>query len=177
MIALDNETIFSLIFKLLGDASYENHSGKVVYEHLIGTYDILKKNESSLHLQIAGALHNIYETDAFHMRRPINLDRQYVINEIGRDAEFIIYLFSNLIWSRFCVADVCIIDSNYAGYFRESGACVTADHFKDVVALFFANILDQWSVIPDQKKNYFRKALLLHGEFLPKSCYIAHSLL
>ena len=67
------------------------HSGRTLFEHLVGVSEILKEMGAPQHVQDAGLYHSIYGTSAFHHQT--TSDRGVVQNIIGERAEHLAYLF------------------------------------------------------------------------------------
>ncbi|NDB62188.1 hypothetical protein EB001_27680 [bacterium] len=67
------------------------HSGKTFYEHLFGTYKILKDLNMSQDVYLAGLFHSVYDTEFF--KANLNLDENEVINLIGSYSNFLVKVF------------------------------------------------------------------------------------
>lgn len=80
-------------------ASDVRHSGRTLFEHLKGTYEILAKQDASQDVCLAGLFHSIYGTSYF---KHASLDsknpshRALVRELIGERAEHLAYIFSTL---------------------------------------------------------------------------------
>ncbi len=70
------------------------HSGTTFFEHLYGTYQILKKANLPTDVCLAGLYHAIYSTTYF--KHDLNLDRGLVKSYIGEYAENLAYRFCSL---------------------------------------------------------------------------------
>jgi SM-20-related protein len=72
------------------------HSGRTLWDHLKGTYDILCKWGEPEHVCIAGLFHSIYGTEYFkHACVPIE-ERPKIIALIGASAERLVYRFCTI---------------------------------------------------------------------------------
>jgi hypothetical protein len=70
-----------------------SHSHSNFLNHLIGTFNILKKWKQSDDLCFAGMFHNIYGNEYFNPN--LNVTREEVRNLIGESAENLVYRFVN----------------------------------------------------------------------------------
>ena len=80
---------------LLGPAGADKirHSGRSLYEHLVGTHDLLQAWGNAEPVCAAGLFHSIYGTKHFkHRTWPIT-DRETIRGLIGRDAEVLAHVF------------------------------------------------------------------------------------
>jgi len=68
-----------------------NHNDKMLFDHLYGTYLILKENNRPEYVCMAGLFHSVYETEYFQFKTPYT--REYVKSILGNDAENLIYEF------------------------------------------------------------------------------------
>lgn len=74
-------------------AGHVRHSGRTLYTHLCGTHALLEAWGNPEHVCNAGLFHSIYGTRRFrHRSWPLEL-RGTIVHLIGRDAEFLAYLF------------------------------------------------------------------------------------
>jgi hypothetical protein len=69
------------------------HSNSNFFNHLIGTFNILKKWKQSEDLCIAGMFHSIYGNKYFNPN--LNVTREEIKNLIGEKAENLVYKFVN----------------------------------------------------------------------------------
>jgi hypothetical protein len=69
------------------------HSGSNFFNHLIGTFNILKKWKQHEDLCVAGMFHNIYGNK--HFKPNLNVSREEIKNLIGENAENLVYRFVN----------------------------------------------------------------------------------
>jgi hypothetical protein len=69
------------------------HGRKNLYEHLTGTYGLLKDKQCREPVCAAGLFHSIYGTAHFH-HKSFPIENRHVIRElIGYEAEFFAYVF------------------------------------------------------------------------------------
>jgi hypothetical protein len=148
------EELDSLIKDLIKDSNEIEHSGRTVIEHLIGTYNILDSWNCNDDVKLAGALHNAYGTEKFKFHKSHATQRNVLKEKVGVQAEFLVFIFSKLIWSLFIEGPPETELKNYSRYF--SGVeLVSYEEFSGVILIFFANIIEQIAVIPSNKKKYF----------------------
>jgi hypothetical protein len=69
------------------------HSHSNFFNHLIGTFNILKKWRQPENLCIAGMFHNIYGNNYFDPN--LNVTREEITDLVGKDIENIVYRFVN----------------------------------------------------------------------------------
>ena len=72
------------------------HSNRTLLEHLIGTAQLLKNLGRSEIEQKAGLFHSIYGTEYYKDSEKLNVKRDEIKNIIGKDAEYLVYVFCNL---------------------------------------------------------------------------------
>ena len=78
------------------DTNRISHSGKTLREHLINTYDILKRHNHNDTVCQAGALHSIFGTDVFK-HETISLDNKHLVSKIiSKEALELVELFCEL---------------------------------------------------------------------------------
>jgi hypothetical protein len=98
---------FPIIDFFIDDKEYDNsaikflrditskiaHSGTTLFNHLYGTYKILKSHGASETVCLAGLYHSVYGTEFYDQ---LHIDRNQIKNIIGAEAEQIVYNFSSL---------------------------------------------------------------------------------
>jgi hypothetical protein len=96
------------------------HCDTNLFDHLLGTYKILKENSKPEYICWAGLFHSIYETEYVSFNTVYT--RAQVISIIGERAENLVYIFCNLnprinkllnregIWSNQVYADLLDIE-------------------------------------------------------------------
>ncbi len=70
------------------------HSGSTLFDHLSGTYGLMKTSGFNRYVCLAGLFHSVYDTEYFTADFPIT--REEVINVIGKKAENLVHLFCTL---------------------------------------------------------------------------------
>ena len=70
------------------------HLDKTLFDHLWGTYSILKEQGKPEYVCLAGLFHSIYETEYFKFSTPYT--RNEVKDLIGEQAEHLVYEFCNI---------------------------------------------------------------------------------
>ena len=70
------------------------HSHRTLYDHLLGTYNILAIEGRSEEIRLAGLFHSIYGTSIFKVKTM--KEREEIKNLIGEDAERLAWYFCNL---------------------------------------------------------------------------------
>ena len=81
------------ILKKLATDSTEHLNKRSLYSHLLGTYRILKKWNSSEDICLAGLYHSIYGNYSYR-KSLVNLEQRGIINDaIGSDAEKLVYYY------------------------------------------------------------------------------------
>ena len=71
-----------------------DHSGSTFFDHLWGTYSLLKKMGEPEYICDAGLYHSIYGTSYYDVN--VTVSREIVINLIGEVAENLVYVFCSL---------------------------------------------------------------------------------
>jgi len=74
---------------------HQSHIGKTLGEHLINTYDDLKRMGADEDVAVAGGLHSIYGTNAFKHATVLPSQRGIIRGLFGERAERLAWLFSN----------------------------------------------------------------------------------
>jgi len=69
------------------------HSGTTLFEHLYGTYKLLKSHQADEDTCLAGLFHSVYGTEYYSRFR---IDRDQVKTVIGTEAESLVHMFCNL---------------------------------------------------------------------------------
>jgi Rps23 Pro-64 3,4-dihydroxylase Tpa1-like proline 4-hydroxylase len=70
------------------------HSGRSFLQHLVGTFNLLKKWKQHEDLCIAGMFHNVYGNKYFDV--DLNIDRNVLSNLIGKNAEELVWEYTNI---------------------------------------------------------------------------------
>ena len=74
-------------------AKETTHSGRTLFDHLKGTYDVLRDWNCPEHVCLAGLFHSIYGTNVFHHKSVDFKERPTIKALIGSRAEHLVYLF------------------------------------------------------------------------------------
>lgn len=83
-------------------ATTHTHSGNVLLNHLLGTYALLKTWGARPAVYMAGLFHSVYGTESYATACvPIDL-RWQVSQQIGEEAENLVFLFGMKVGSAFC---------------------------------------------------------------------------
>jgi hypothetical protein len=72
------------------------HSGRLLSDHLLGTYDLLKTWECEEAVCLAGGLHSIYGTNTYSTETLSEVYRPRVQQRFGEEAERLAWLFGSL---------------------------------------------------------------------------------
>jgi len=90
---IDPEFETALKFALGADSV--SHSGRTLYDHLVGTHDLLLEWGALRHVRLAGLFHSIYGTVYFKPQclQPTLKNRELVSELIGEKAERLAYIF------------------------------------------------------------------------------------
>ena len=90
--------MFKEELKFLTDigCGYLPHSGRTLYDHLLGTANILKEFKRPEYEVKAGLFHSIYGTDIYKLSKRLDINRQSIVDVIGEKAEQLAYLFCTL---------------------------------------------------------------------------------
>lgn len=70
-----------------------NHSGRSLFDHLMGTWALLEKRDVPEYVCLAGAFHSIYGTNIFNHQTLSVTQRSLVVEMIGEQAERLAYIF------------------------------------------------------------------------------------
>jgi hypothetical protein len=91
----NTNTEYQKLINFLFDKNCHNikHSHSNFLNHLVGTFNILKKWKQPEHLCIAGMFHNIYGNQYFNPN--LNITREQIKNLIGEAAENLVYKYVN----------------------------------------------------------------------------------
>ena len=90
--------MFEEELKFLKEAGcgYLPHTGRTLYDHLLGTANILLEYERPDAEVKAGLFHSIYGTDIYPFSKRISITRESVSELIGEEAEEIVHIFCSL---------------------------------------------------------------------------------
>ncbi|MGK0269998.1 MAG: hypothetical protein ACI88H_000631 [Cocleimonas sp.] len=154
------KNISELIESVIPLGNTDDHSDTTVMDHLLGTYRIMVKLQCPEYVCIAGACHNIYETEKFKFsqQRRDGQNRKDNKLALGVNTESLVYLFSRLKWRAMLSEPSNLNRSNISKYFDVDFE-VNSEDFIDILRIFFANIAEQKASIPDANMGVFRRFL------------------
>jgi len=147
------------------------HTNGTLRDHLLGTYNILRRWNCSEELCLAGLCHSIYGTESFQ-KQTISLNKRNEIRElIGEEAEALVYYFGAHVkehfWNLLDRSDNFEILDRFIG----ETTFVSFAQISDLVTLTLANWLEQRPRV-DEKYLYLRKEEFTASErFLPAEAY------
>ncbi len=72
------------------------HSGRTLFDHLVGTYGLLREWGNSESICLGGLFHSIYGTNAFRHQSLPHTQRPLLQKYIGREAESLAWNFCNI---------------------------------------------------------------------------------
>ena len=75
---------------------YLPHSGRTLYDHLLGTANILRELKRPEYEVKAGLFHSIYGTDIYKLSKRLDINRQSIVDVFGEKAEQLAFLFCTL---------------------------------------------------------------------------------
>lgn len=120
------------------------HSGKSLFEHLRGTYLLLRQWECGDAVCYAGLFHSVYGTHIFRHQAIPYTKREEVRRLIGKEAEWLAYLFS--------VSDrppgliralrTCMIFDTV----NQTDVVISTEELRALIIIECANLLDQRAV-------------------------------
>lgn len=97
------------------------HSNTTLFNHLYGTYKILKSHGADDTTCLAGLYHSVYGTEFYNR---LSLDREHVKEIIGKEAEDLVFRFCSL-------------------YDRDAQLLVTTDVDPRLVHIAYANLIEE----------------------------------
>lgn len=123
------------------------HSGRTLYDHLKGTYEILESGKALNHVCLAGLFHSIYGTNIFRTQAIALKSRAEVSKLIGDRAERIAYIFCACDRPKILIEEA-MIGQPYTVKDRHSGEMIplTANDLHDLMAIELANLVEQDSL-------------------------------
>lgn len=74
-------------------ADLVDHHGRVLTEHLMGTFNLLVEWGNGPTVSAAGAFHSVYGTEEFKTQAVPLVQRSRIVTIIGAEAEELVYLF------------------------------------------------------------------------------------
>lgn len=117
------------------------HTDRTLFEHLLGTFDLLRDWECEPEVCVAGGLHSIYGTNAFTHGCIAWDEREAVEQVVGPKAARLIRLFHSTNRPRAILAafESCTLVDRHSG---ESMA-TNRDELRDLLAIECANLVEQ----------------------------------
>jgi hypothetical protein len=122
------------------------HLTATLFDHLVGTYSLLQAWRNPQEICLAGLFHSIYGTAHFRRASLPFSQRRLVQNIIGREAEYLAYLF-------------CVTDRPHGllGQWKRNDIVVRDRYIQDLVVLNRRELLDLLEIeaanLLDQKAN------------------------
>lgn len=83
-----------VVIELRTNTEHINHNDGVLFDHLYGTYQILKQWNKPDYVCMAGLFHSVYETEYFSFDTTYTRDK--VIGMLGKEAEKLVYEFCRI---------------------------------------------------------------------------------
>lgn len=90
--ALDEDRLNATL-TLVADATRVAHSGSTLWDHLLGTYEVLSGWGADPDIRLAGLIHSIYSTQYFRHRVIAPRERGRVAKVVGQRAETLAHAF------------------------------------------------------------------------------------
>jgi hypothetical protein len=120
------------------------HSGRTLFAHLHGTHSLLRSWGARPEVCLAGLFHSIYGTRAFkHKSWPLT-ERHVVRDLIGREAEWLAYLFCATARPKaFVEAAEINKPAIITDLFRNMELLLTPAELKDLLEIEAANLIEQ----------------------------------
>lgn len=115
------------IIKLRSMTDSIEHLDKTLFEHLYGTYRLLKNQKKPEYLCLAGFFHSVYDTGYFQFGS--NYDRKTLKNEIGDQSEVLVFEFCKM--------------KNRTNDLLHNSQNWSTDIYKDLLDLEIANMIEQ----------------------------------
>jgi len=136
------------------------HGNRTLLDHLVATARLLESWGAADDVCRAGLFHSIYGTDAFEHSVLSFDERPRVVELIGERAERLAYVFC-----RFEPHSLFRAIARGEPYFvdllgGEGPLSVTTSDLSDLLAIFWANLLDQ---LPNRRPTLEERGLLLNG--------------
>ncbi len=124
------------------------HSNRTLYEHLVGTHDLLERWGNPPAVCLIGLFHSVYGTQTFETCSVSPSERPRVQAVLGREVERLVYVFGvtnrDEFFEQIGAAHVCLRDRVQA-----CDLTVSALDLRRLVEVEVANILEQ---VPHKKK-------------------------
>lgn len=135
------------------------HSERGLFDHLLGTRQLLVEWESRLALCDAGLFHSVYSTEYYELKAiPLSM-RDEVRQMIGDEAELMVWLFCMM--RRKTLAQNLRRDKGLSVQHRLTGEWIplAKTQFQDLITMTFANCLQAFPRCRRNKRRNFRRGL------------------
>jgi len=147
--------------RFLRKASTEGmpHSDRGLFDHLLGTRQLLVEWESRLALCDAGLFHSIYSTEHYELKAIPLFMRDEVRQLIGDEAESLVWLFCMM--RRKTLDQNLHKDGDLSVQHRLTGEWIplTEGQFHDLITMTFANCLEAFPRCPWNVRRNIRRGL------------------
>jgi len=148
-----------------------NHTDARLIDHLVGTYEIVKRWGCSEHLCAAALCHSIYGTESFS-KNPATLEnRKYLKETIGEKAERLTYLFGAHVKESLWTNPVESPTFRIQDRFENGEIEISKDDFGDLVTLTLANWLEQRPRAAIEHRALRTNEFLRNRSFLPEKAF------
>lgn len=117
------------------------HTNRTLFDHLLGTFDLLRAWDCDLDVCVAGGLHSIYGTNAFTHGAIAREDRHTIEGVIGPRAARLIYLFGSINRPRAILT--AFEDSTLVDRISGNTIATNCDELRDLLAIECANLVEQ----------------------------------
>jgi len=135
------------------------HSDRGLFDHLLGTRQLLVEWEARPALCDAGLFHSVYSTDHYELKA-LPLSRRDDVRElIGDEAESLVFLFCMM--RRETLYDNLRKDRDFSVKHRLTGEWIplTEGQFRDLITLSFANCLEAFPRCAWNDRRNIRRGL------------------
>ena len=145
-----------------------SHSGRTLWTHLNGVYDILCSWNVEDAVCVAGLFHSIYGTEIYQHQAAQLIDRQKLASLIGNRAERLSYLFSAIdrksVWPNVIrnPSEYKVLDR-----FTKKIISISQQEMQDYFTIFLANLIEQRPHLQTAKNAYVSDMLMAHSLFHP----------
>ncbi len=122
------------------------HYRQSLFDHLRGTYEILKRWGCPENVCVAGLFHSVYGTQPFRIQTIAYAQRREVRMFIGKRAERLVYLFS--ISDRPSGLVHAVTTGKLVNRFDQTEFVINAADLADLIAIECANLINQEGSVP-----------------------------
>jgi len=124
-------------------AKLTGHSGRCLFDHLKATHDLLRDWGNPEHVCNAGLFHSIYGTSSFKHRSVELKERPTVRALIGKEAEYLVYLFCVIDRPKVFIAAQNMFQRHLFDRHAHTVVSVTHAIRNELVEIEAANLLEQ----------------------------------